>query len=315
MKRIMLFEEFLNEAQEPQDLHKMYICIDPKSGHRWWSYKDFAGSKFFVQLTLENYKKVDINPDYPVLNYNSPTCEKLLEEGLIKDENVYNHPKYIKQSGSKSEFHKKVDGDENIPTTCHSKEEALKEIGFPMIAKPADGHSGIGIQIFKDEQAFDKADHSKLDVYSEYIDKKSECRLINFKGKPFFWMERQPMNDKAKTGDGKADEQTEFKYIKHDVTKIPQKYKDLVEKYCEIFKDLPYLTLDVMEDQSGKLYVIETNSQPGVPYDSTIELYKVMFNDFYGKDCDDKAMAHLKELADFMCNKTLELDPDRFEIK
>ena len=128
-------------------------------------------------------------------------------------------------------------------------------------------------------------------------------------------MERQPMNDKAKTGEGKADEQTEFKYIKHDVTKIPQKYKDLVAKYCDKFKDLPYICFDIMEDQSGKLYVIESNVGPGVPYDSTIEIYKQIFNDFYGRQCDDKTMKHLQELSDFMCNKTLELDPDRFEIK
>ena len=81
MKRIMLFEEFLNEAKDPQDLHKIYLCINPESGHRWWSYKDFAGSKFFTQVTLENYKDIDINPEYPVLNYNSEVCKKLLEEG------------------------------------------------------------------------------------------------------------------------------------------------------------------------------------------------------------------------------------------
>ena len=229
MKRILLFEEFLNEAQEPQDLYKAYLCVDPASGHRWWSYKDFAGSKFFIQLTLENYKDIDINPEYPVLNYNSKVCQTLLDEGLIKDENVYNHPKFIKQSGSKKEFHKIVDGDENIPQTCYSKEDALK-MGFPMIAKPAKGHSGLGIQVFKDQKGFDDADHSKFDVYSEFIDKKSEHRVINFKGAPFFWMERKAMNDKAKNGDGKADEQTMFKYIKHDVAKIPQKFKDLIEK-------------------------------------------------------------------------------------
>jgi len=310
----MLFEEFLNEAKNPQDLHKIYLCINPESGHRWWSYKEFAGSKFFVQINKENYKDIDINPDYPVLNYNSEVCNLLLDEGLIKSENVYNHPKYIKQSGSKAEFHKIVDGDENIPQTFHSKEEAEK-IGFPLIAKPAEGHSGLGIQVFKDQKSWDDADHSKFDIYSEFIDKKSEHRVINFKGQPFFWMERQPMNDKAKNGDGKADEQTEFKYIKHDVTKIPQKYKDLVEKYCGMFKDLPYLTFDIMEDQSGKLYVIESNSQPGVPYDSTIEIYKQLFQDFYGRQCDQKTLAYLEELSDFMCNKTLELDPDRFEIK
>lgn len=309
-----MFEEFLAEAKDPQDLHKAYICINPASGHRWWSYKDFAGSKFFIQLNLENYKEVDINPDYPVLNYNSEVCQKLLDAGLIRDENVYNHPKYIKQSGSKAEFHKIVDGDENIPQTCHSKEDALK-IGFPLIGKPASGHSGLGIQVFKDRESFDSADHSKLDVYSEFIDKKSEHRVINFKGEPFFWMQREPMNDKAKSGDGKGEEQMEFKYIKRDVDQIPQKFKDLVAKYCDKFKDLPYITFDIMEDQSGKLYVIESNAQPGVPYDSTIEIYKQIFKDFYGQECDNKTMKHLQDLSDFMCNKTLELDPDRFEIK
>ena len=314
MKYVKLFEEFLNEAKEQQDLFKAYLCIDPGSGHRWWSYKDFAGSKFFVQLTLENYKDIDIDPELPVLNYNSKVCKTLLDEGLIKDENVYNHPKYIKQSGSKSEFHKIVDGDENIPQTCHNKEDAL-EIGFPLIAKPADGHSGLGIQVFKDKKSFDSADHSKLDVYSEYIDKKSEHRLFNFKGTPFFWMEREPLNDKAKSGDGDGEEEMQFKYIKRDVSTIPQKFHDLVEKFCKKFSDLPYLCFDIMEDQDGKLYIIESNSQPGVPYDSTIETYKQIFNDFFKRDLDKQTLTELEKLAKFMNAKTLELDPKRFEIK
>lgn len=314
MERIKLFEEFLNEAKEQQDLFKAYLCIDPGSGHRWWSYKDFAGSKFFVQLTLENYKDIDIDPELPVLNYNSKVCKTLLDEGLIKDDNVYNHPKYIKQSGSKSEFHKIVDGDENIPQTCHTKEEAL-EIGFPLIAKPADGHSGLGIQVFKDKKSFDSADHSKLDVYSEYIDKKSEHRLFNFKGTPFFWMEREPLNDKAKSGDGDGEEEMQFKYIKRDVSAIPQKFHDLVEKFCKKFSDLPYLCFDIMEDQDGKLYIIESNSQPGVPYDSTIETYKQIFNDFFKRDLNKQTLTELEKLAKFMNAKTLELDPERFEIK
>jgi len=314
MKYVKLFEEFLNEAKEQQDLFKAYLCIDPGSGHRWWSYKDFAGSKFFVQLTLENYKDIDIDPELPVLNYNSKVCKTLLDEGLIKDDNIYNHPKYIKQSGSKSEFHKIVDGDENIPQTCHNKEDAL-EIGFPLIAKPADGHSGLGIQVFKDKKSFDSADHSKLDVYSEYIDKKSEHRLFNFKGTPFFWMEREPMNDKAKSGDGDGEEEMQFKYIKRDVSTIPQKFHDLVEKFCKKFSDLPYLCFDIMEDQDGKLYIIESNSQPGVPYDSTIETYKQIFNDFFKRDLDKQTLTELEKLAKFMNAKTLELDPKRFEIK
>jgi hypothetical protein len=315
MQKIKLFEEFLLEKEELQDLHQIYLAINPKSGHRWWSYKDFAGDNFFIEVTLENYKDLDINPELPILTYNSKVTQKLLEEGLIKEENIYNHPKHIKQSNSKAEFHKLVEGDENIPKTCNETENAIKEIGFPMIAKPAVGRSGKGIVVIQDQGKWDATDHSKLDVYSEYIDKKSEHRLITFKGKPFFWMQREPMNNKAKSGKGSGKEQMEFKYIKKDINKIPEKFNQLVEKFGSIFKDLPYICFDVMEDQSGKLYIIESNSQPGVPYDSTVQIYRQLFKDFNGRDVNQSTDKKLQELSKYMDQKTLELDPDCFEIE
>jgi len=315
--RILSLTEFLLEKRNnnTNDLHKAYLAIDPKSGHRWWSYKDFAGDNFFTQITLENYKDIDINPEYPILNYNSKVTQTLLDKNLIKIENVYNSPEFIKMSGSKTEFHKIVEGDDNIPKTAYNKKDALKEIGFPMIAKPKNGHSGLGIQIFKSQDDFDKADLSKLDVFSEYIDKKSEHRVINFKGLPIYWMERVPMNDKAKSGDGKSEEQMMFKYILHDVSKLPKNYIELMAKYCKMFDKLPYITFDVMESKDGKLYVIESNAQPGVPYDSTVQLYRNIFKDFYKKEVNAQTDAKLKEFSNFMLDKTLELDPDRFEIK
>jgi hypothetical protein len=315
--KLLRLHEFLNEKKEndPKDLYKVYLAIDPKSGHRWWSYKDFAGDNFFIQLTLDNYKKIDINPNYPVLNYNSKVTKALLDDGLIKLENVYNKPEFIKQSGSKVEFHKIVDGDENIPQTVYSKDEAVKKIGFPMIAKPKGGHSGLGIQIFKNQKDFDKADHEALDLYSQYVDKKSEHRIINFNGQPMYWMERIPMNGKAKSGDGKGDEQMMFKYILRDPAKLAPKYNELIKKYCDMFKDLPYITFDVMEDKNGKLYVIESNAQPGVPFDSTVQLYQQIFKDFYGRGVDQTTADKLKNYSDYMIKKTLELDPERFEVK
>jgi predicted ATP-grasp superfamily ATP-dependent carboligase len=174
MKILKSYSEFLNEKinEKENDLFKVYLAIDPDSGHRWWSYKGFAADNFFIQINKDNYKDIDINTNYPILTYNSGVVETLLKENLIKKENIYNRPEFIKQSGSKAEFHKIVDGDESIPKTCHSEEEALK-IGFPLIAKPAEGHSGLGIQVFKNKEEWDKADHSKFDIYSEFIDKKS----------------------------------------------------------------------------------------------------------------------------------------------
>jgi len=314
MKRIKLFEEFITEKEEYTDLSKIYLAINPDSGHRWWSYKDFAGDNFFKQITLENYKNLGINPEYPILTYNSDVTQRLIYEGFIKKENVYNLPEFIKQSGSKSEFHKLVEGDENIPKTFYNEKDALK-LGFPLIGKPAEGHSGLGIQVFKDQKSWDAADHSKLDVYSEYIDKAAEHRLITFKGKPFFWMERKPMNAKAKSGDGEGKEQMEFKYIKRKIETIPQKFKDLVEKLGKIFSDLPYICFDVMEDKSGKLYVIESNSQPGVPFDSTVQIYRQLFKDFNGREVNAVTDKELTRLSKYLDNRTLELDPDRFEIE
>jgi glutathione synthase/RimK-type ligase-like ATP-grasp enzyme len=239
-----------------------------------------------------------------------------LDEDLIKIENVYNRPEFIKNSGSKAEFHKIVDGDENIPKTCLKTEDAIKEIGFPMIAKPTEGHSGLGIQVIKNQKEFDAVDHSKLDVYSQYIDKKSEHRFFTFKGKPFFWQERQPTNDKAKTGDGDGKERMMFDYIKKDVSKTPEKFNELIAKFGKIFKDLPFICFDIMEDQDGKLYVIESNSMPGVPFDSTVDIYRVLFEDFYGRPVDSDTDAKLQELADYMIKRSAELDGgNRFRVE
>lgn len=316
MRKIYTFTDFINEAKQPQDLNKIYLAYNPDLGHRFWSYKDFAADKFFIRLTPENYKDIDINKEFPVLTYNSKVVQTLIDEGLIKEENVYNKPEHITKSGSKAEFHKLVDGDENIPKTCLKTEDAIEEVGFPMIAKPTEGHSGIGITVIKTQEDWDAADHDKLDVYSQYIDKKSEHRFFTFKGKPFFWQEREPTNDKAKTGEGDGKEKMMFNYVKKDVTKTPEKFNVLIEKFGKIFEDLPFICFDIMEDQDGKLFIIESNSMPGVPFDATVDIYKVLFNDFYGRSVDAETEAKLQEYADYMLKRSAELDGgDRFSVE
>jgi hypothetical protein len=106
-----------------------------------------------------------------------------------------------------------------------------------------------------------------------------------------------------------------FKYIKRDSAKLPEKFLTLVKKFGDKFNDLPYICFDVMEDKKGKLYVIESNSQPGVPFDSTVQAYRQLFKDFYGRDLEPKSDKELSRLSDYLCDKTLELDPKRFEIR
>ena len=312
MKYLKLFEEFANDSA----LKKVYLAVRRDSGQRWWSYKGFAGDKFFIQVTENNIDKIDINPNYPILNYHSSIIDQLLKERRIKEENVYNQPKHISKSGSKEEFHKLVGEDENIPKTVYSKNDALEKLNFPIIAKPSKGHSGIGIQIIDKPDLMEDVDEKIFDTFSEYVDKAEEHRFFNFKGEPIFWMERTPLNEKAKSGKGDAKEEMEFGYAKRNVKDIPKDYKKVLEKFCKIYEDLPYMCFDMMKSKDGKVYVIESNAQPGVPFDSTVEAYKKIYEDFYGKPLDKDSLIKLDEYAKTMVEKTLKKGGGkRFSIK
>ncbi len=313
MKRIKLFEEFITEKENNSDLHKIYITLDGPD-QKWYNHKDFKDSSIYKWITPENYDKINIDKEFPVLTYNKTISQDLLDSGRIKKENVYNLPEFYPIIGSKKEFHKRVNGNDNIPKTAYNTEDALK-IGFPLIAKPAKGHSGLGIQIFKNQKDWDAADHSKFNVYSVYVDKKSEHRVMLFKGTPFFWMERNPVNDKAKSGDGNGEDRMMFKYIKKDINKLPKNFSDVVSEFAEIFKDLPFVCFDIMEDKDGKIYVIEGNSHPGSPFNVPNELYKLIFKDFYKKDLSKESNTEIDKLSKYMDEVTASDKTKNFEIK
>jgi len=310
-------EDLLKESVDTESgLGKVYLALREDSGQRWWTYKGFAGDKFFTQVHENNMNDIDINPDYPVLTYHSDTVNKLIKAGKIKKENVYNHPDHISKSGSKEEFHKLVGEDENIPKTVYSKNDALEQLEFPIIAKPSEGHSGKGIQIINKPDLMEDVDEKIFDTFSEYIDKEEEHRFINFKGKPIFWMERTPLNEKAKTGKGSAKSEMEFGYAKRSLSDLPKDYRKVLERFCKIYEDLPYMCFDVMKGKNGKVYIIESNAQPGVPFDSTVEAYKHIYEDFYKKPLDKESLTKLEEYANTMIEKTLKKDGGkRFSIK
>jgi hypothetical protein len=311
------YEERLAEAKVDStnfdDLYKIYVTIDGPD-QKWWNHKDLVNNSIYQWITPDNYKTIDIDKTLPVLTYNKTLSKNLLDEGRIKKENLYNLPEFYPIVGSKEEFHKRVNDNDNIPKTVSTQKAALT-IGFPLIAKPSEGHSGLGIQVFKDQDSFDKADHSKFNVYSEYIDKNSEHRVMLFKGTPFFWMERNPVNDKAKLGSGSTEDRMMFKYIKRDVNKLPKNFSDIVSKFAKIFSELPFVCFDVMEDKNGKIYVIEGNSHPGMPFNAPNELYKLIFKDFYKKNLSKESIVKIDKLSKRMDEVTTSDKSKNFEIK
>lgn len=310
--RLKSFEQFVTEAimVEENDLNKVYIALDDEDleGDEF-SYKKFCSSNFFKPLTPST---TDFNPDMPVLNYSNNTITHFWEK-LNKDA-VYNLPKYTEEVSQKERFHQLVGQHENVPLTVFTKNNALQYLKFPVIAKPSDNHSGLGIQVFKKAEDLQNSD-GEFAVFSEFIDKTEEHRFMIFKGHVMAWMERKPLNQKAKTGDGDKDGEMDFAYDYKTTDKVPTEYRELIKKFTELFPDLPYMTIDAMRGVDKNLYVIEINSKAGMPFDISARLYKHIFEDFYGKKIGPDTEKNLEMISAEMKKKTLDKEKGKFTIQ
>ena len=300
-------EDLLKESADIEsDLHKIYAAVNTDTGHEWAKEE---GSKAYKVITPKDVSKLELDPSIPILNYNMAVTEDLVKKFPKMKNFIYNPNETIQVSNSKKDFHERLGDDPNIPKTAYNEKDAL-EIGFPLIAKPKTGHSGKGIKIFKDKDEFLKEDKSKYDLFSQFIDKKSEHRIINFKGKPMVWMERTPLNEKAKKGDGDASEEMRFKYLKKDPSGLPKNFAKTNKAFCEKFKEIPLICFDIMEDQKGHVYIIESNTMTGMPFNISLELYEKLFEDYYKRPMSNESKNEMKLLSEGLIKRTLSRDSD-----
>jgi len=300
-------EDLLKESADVEnDLHKIYAAVNTDTGHEWAKEE---GSKAYKVITPKDISKLELDPNIPILNYNMAVTEDLVKKFPKMKNFIYNPNETIQVSNSKKDFHERLGDDSNIPKTAYNEKDALK-IGFPLIAKPKTGHSGKGIKIFKDKDEFLKEDKSKYDLFSQFIDKKSEHRIINFKGKPMVWMERTPLNEKAKKGDGDASEEMRFKYLKKDPSGLPKNFAKTNKAFCEKFKEIPLICFDIMEDQKGHVYIIESNTMTGMPFNISLELYEKLFEDYYKRPMSNESKNEMKLLSEGLIKRTLSRDSD-----
>jgi hypothetical protein len=51
-----------------------------------------------------------------------------------------------------------------------------------------------------------------------------------------------------------------------------------------------------------------------MPFDATVQLYRELFKDFYGREVNKKSDKELTQLSKYLDDKTLRHDPKRFAI-
>ena len=309
LKPIKLYEEYTFQASIMDQFAKKVAWIMKNDDIELTSGDTDTREKYFNinaknDLFLNYYTMLDdikdavsVPKDVPILYYGGKTepgssAEKFIKNKQIILSNLYNQPNDRKLSASKLEFAKEFGNYAWLPKTVFSKEEALKgDVGFPVIAKVEDGHSGLGIGKF--DTADDLKDsEDKFDIFCQFVDFVREYRILFCKGKIVMINERIPNeSDNKSIRTKKADEKIKFVYVYQDLNKVENDFK---KKVNSIYKDiqkslsLEIWSLDVVVDKDEKLWVMETSAKTGLGSVKMCELYKAIYEDFYNQHLSDE---------------------------
>ena len=309
MKRIKLFEEYTYQTSLMDQYSKKVGWVMKSDDIELTSGDTDTREKYFNinaknHLFLNYYTNLDakkdaviVPDDLPILWYggktnDDSTSQDFFERKEINIDNLYNRPNDRKLSASKLEFAKEFEGAAWIPKTVFSKEEAINgAVGFPVIAKVEDGHSGLGIGKFDTAEELE-SDNDDFDIFCQFIDFDREYRILFCKGKIVMINERIPNEeDNQSIRTKKADDKIKFVYVYQDLNKVPPSFK---KKAFSIYKDiqkklnLEVWALDVVVDKKGKLWVMETSAKTGLGSVKMCELYKAIYEDFYNEHLPDE---------------------------
>jgi len=306
MKYVKLFEQYSNEINMYETYAKrvgwLMISDDIRTtsgdiNRREKKYNMAAKDTLFQNwFTKNDHNNPDviIPTDIPILNYGGYTIDETVsffENKHIVERNLYNKRNIISISGNKIEFAKTFMDFDWLPKTVFSKEHALKQkVGFPVIAKIKNGHSGIGIKKFDTVKDLE-SDENQFDLFCQFIDFDREFRVMFCKDKLFMVNERVPTIDEDSSIHTKGkDDKIKFTYVYQDLKKIPAAfYNGITKIVADIRKTLPLdlWALDVVMDKSGKLWVMETSSATGLGSAKMCEVYRVIYEDYYKQKLPD----------------------------
>jgi len=238
-------------------------------------------------IHITDKKIPTIDKDAPILVYFGTDKDgiKLLEDQGISQDDVYNRTEEAAKSMKKDDWHNILGDADWIPKTVIDSKK-IDELEFPIIAKPSEGHSGIGIMKFDTiedcQKELDKED-CDLDTFSEVIkDIDTEFRFVFVKDKLFLVHERIPIEEINKTIDTKKpDESLGFLYVEQDLEKEEYDISEIVKEFRDKI-NLDFYALDVMRDNKGKYWVIESNSAIGMGGNTMARAYEAIYKDYYG---------------------------------
>ena len=306
--RIILFESFadhFNKNSIWNFLNKVQIF----SSLKFQDVEEIIGrdmKNYWVDFYDESdFSKID--KDLPLLFWrNQDRSENLLAKGEIpKKSLIYNHPEKLDKRKKDLAIKAQKMNAPWFPKTVFSKED-LVQLKFPIIAKKDDSYQSKGVEKIDTRKDLG---NKKFDVYQECIEIKNEYRIMIFKGnnspkiKAFGVWHRIPINKKSKS---LRINESESKEVKSKFKWVPVSLKDfenwkgvkpIARAIFDFYPNLNFVGLDIAVDVEGKVWCIEHNETPGMVGNSSIRIYKYIFEDCFGKKIPKDVIKHFQEKA------------------
>lgn len=308
MNSFKLFEEFIYEEKLKDKSAKkiawvmMSHDIHKTSGNvnsREKKYNIAAKGNLFLNFSTSDEfddDKIVVPNDVPILWYGggiqNDSSKLFIKNKGINSDNLYNKPEIIPLSGDKVTFAKNFGKYDWLPKTVLSKEEAIDgAVGFPVIAKVKDGHSGLGIEKFDNAEDLKKS-KDKFDLFCQFIDFDREYRVMLCQDKIILINERVPtIENESSIRTKKAKDKINFVYVYQDLNKVSESFKKGIAQICKDIKtilDLNLWAIDVVVDKKGKLWVMETSSATGLGSVKMCEVYRAIYEDYYKEQLPDE---------------------------
>jgi|688.fasta_scaffold285483_2 glutathione synthase/RimK-type ligase-like ATP-grasp enzyme len=313
MKKIKLFEEYLNERYVEDQIPQLQITLRGTIGLTSKT-EDFTKKLMetlydkYIHMVLivgtDQYNREERIPnnrrfnkikyDVPLLNFTSSN-HNFVSDMRAK---VYNKVEDLQLSADKKLFYLTFPDTNFIPKTVYSLDD-IETLDLPIIAKPSTGYSAQGIEKF-DTYDDAKESKSKFDVWQEGKDIDREFRAFIMDGKVIHIAERiTNSNNDMSVGKKGIDEKIDLVYFDQNLETF--KYIDRIN---EIMKELnksvklEFYNIDLILDKSGDLWVPEINGAPGIGPSMVLSIYKSFQKMALNIDIPVECETELQEIAD-----------------
>ena len=302
-------QTFLNEKSG--ELHKVIMCVSTEITDFKYVTDKSTYTKNFMQIFTKGDQP--FKADMPVINFCNIHTQRLLDAGTPKDL-IYNPKEKKMEIASKVKWHETHKDSKYVPKTV-SEPEDLDQLKFPIIAKPDNRYSGMGIQKFDTLEDAKKADLEDFEVFSEKIDIDEEHRIMMWRGEPVMWVQRVHGNKETKEMTKKKEDKLYFKYVLKNLDKLPEEWNEVFQEMNEAHENLDLYSIDLMVDTDGKPWVVEMSSEFAPLYGVMAPFYKKVYQDYYGKKLNPTDEKEVDTYQQKDITSTIDFDKKRFSVE